>query len=493
MLAHSMLTLLALAARGPQGLEFVNYGPHPVGYRHTIHYDASRSEGPALNWRGEPTQARARQRMDISVWYPARARGRGMTAADYATVTGGTRAAAQQQAAGMARFWLGRPLTDDEAAAAMARRLIASRDAAPRAGRFPVLVANMGHATAAPLAEYLASHGIVVVSTNVTGTASMQVTRGLAALEAHTRSLEVLVGLARDLPFADTTRMAVAGANFDGMAAVLYQMRNMRALAIVSLDGWEGKPNGYGIVTASPSFDERRLRVPYLAFMQADAPSPALGADTAILRVMRYAPRTMYVLPGLGHTHLIGGIAAAPMISDTARASFRAMYETIMRFLERHLVQPSPAAAPLTLEGNVTPQFLAARPALPPVPDGTEFEQLVMTGDTAAVQRVVREALAADSTVRLFDAQTMNLFAFRFSRQQQPAVATAWLRLAVEALPRSARAHFNLGNAHQQAGRGAEARDMFIRARQLVDGDSELSSQDRAALRASLDRALQQP
>ena len=452
------LALIALATTsGAQsravGTDFPAYGPHAVGYRLIVHEDWTRAAGLPRDFAGRPTGAAPATSLSISVWYPARSSGRPITWAQYSGVgRTGTRlpadgdslrntAIAPLRATGRLRY--GRELSRQELAtiASLAHR--ATLDAPPVAGRHPLVIGGLeSPAVAAPWAEYLASHGYVVVSTPSQGrTPTLQATAPLVAIETQTRNLETVFAVARALPFVDAARLGVIGLNFDGYAALVFQSRNGRARAIATLDGWEGKEAGVATLASVPGFDPVRIRVPYLGFMQADPPSPALRANPAVLSQLRYAPRAMYVLPALRHDHYVGGSALFPIHSDTARASFaaafaglRALFDAFVRDTARASASsPAPPALPAT----VRTLFADARVALPSVPDAAEFESLVMSGDTVRLRDVVREAQRNDSTVQLFAQGTMNLYAFRFRQRGDSATARALLALAAEALPRT--------------------------------------------------------
>ena len=503
---RATLPALAFALCGPallgaqsatQGLPFLQYGPHAVGFRTALHLDGSRAPGPARDYAGKLTGADARLPMRVGIWYPTARQGAAMTVGDY-RLLGGDRPADRAEAlratgaemSRMAQFWLGRQLSPEEATAALAVPLRAAQDAPLDPERFPLVISGLsGEANAAPLAEYLASHGYVVVSTTGRPEAgALQVNAPQLALEMHTRQLEELTAFALDLPNADSTRLAVIGYNFDGMAAVIYQMRNMRAAAVVSIDGWEAKQNGFSTLTSSPWFDARRLRVPYLVFSQDAAPSPQLAPDTTILQQLRYSDRALYVVPGLTHAHLLGA-TAFPYVTDTARAGWAAEFGAIRELLDRSTARTTGAAGPPRISG-VRPALAAVSSALPAVPHAGEFEALVMSGDLGEVQRVVRAALRSDPRARLFDPQTMNLFAFRFRQRNQPDVALGLLELTTEALPQSTQAQSQLGNAYEQAGRVEDARRARRRALELLHADPDIADADKPGWRSRLNAAV---
>ncbi len=58
------------------------------------------------------------------------------------------------------------------------------------------------------------------------------------------------------------------------------------------------------------------------------------------------------------------------------------------------------------------------REAIAPAPTGEEFEQLVMSGSLERATRVYRESKAANPELRLFDENTIGLYAFRYSQRK---------------------------------------------------------------------------
>lgn len=88
-----------------------------------------------------------------------------------------------------------------------------------------------------------------------------------------------------------------------------------------------------------------------------------------------------------------------------------------------------------------------------------QFEQ----GDAAAaVDTLQRHAQHADS-----DADYQGLFAYLLQKQQRPAEAAERFKSAVRLRPNEARWWFGLGFALEGAGKGAEAREAYLRAREL--------------------------
>lgn len=479
-------------------------GPHPVGYRLLIRWDRSRSAGPRHDFEGHPVGGRPGIPLQVSVWYPAApgADGPRLAVGDYRAltatretlepVTAEQRAGAAAGLRAVARIAAGVELDEGAAAALLATPMLARREPSPARGRFPAVLAITGSVVNGHLAEHLASHGYVVVSTaSLPRTATDEAQRPQVALETFTRNLETLRALVRELPFADTLSVAVLGINFGGMAALNYQMRNMDAAAVVSLDGWEAKAGGAAILSASPYFDPRRLRVPYLVFSQDAPPDSRFTHDPAFLDRIPYAERRMLVVDGMTHAHLVDDLLAVSRGDERRLAGYAFVYSSLRRFLDAHLKgRAAPARPPAAPPGPVV--FERRRPAAQAVPTPEELERLVMAGDPARVRAVLERARAADPAAQVFTPQEMRLYVFRFSRSGRPDVAVALAELVAEAYPGSAAAMSELGDLLWEGGNGARALAAFERALARAESDPTLDEKARAAFREALRRKIEE-
>ena len=505
--------LLVLALLPALGHAQTPAGPHAVGFRVIDHWDRTRVPAPPLDFRGEATGAAQATPMLVGVWYPAVPTNRApMRDVDYRLLQqrretlGAPRAGDREAAAaglkGLAQIGLGLELDDVAIAAALERPLSAVRDAEPATGVFALVLGGLeGPATAAPLAEYLASHGYVVLSSpSLPAVASQQVNHPQLALETQTRNIEVLRGLALALPYVDPTRLGVIGVNFDGMAALNYQLRNMDARAVVSLDGYEAKALDSNVIGRSPNYDARRMRVPYLVFSQANA-SAQLRADPTQLNLWPFSERRMRVVKNLAHVHYVGAIWSLDRIPAHIREARATVNATVLDFLNAHVRGDAGARArTFTHTPPASLELDSALAALPSAPTPAEFERLVMAGEPAAVRDVVNRLRRADPALVLFTENEMNLFVFRFTQQGKTDVALDLLALTSEHHPRSARAAFRYANAlalRLASAAGAQAPELATRTRQelerataLLATDAALSDADRESMRRTIAERL---
>ena len=232
----------------------------------------------------------------------------------------------------------------------MNHQFAAVRDATPIRQRFPVVIAAVdgGSANLAALGEALARRGYVVITNAAPASiAATQVTNPAAAIDSRIRDLEYLSDVARRTDFADADRLAVIGVNFDGMPALLYQMKNMRAAAVVSIDGWEGKFGSIATVRASPFFEPRRMRVPYFLVLQDEPVAPpGLALDLSVFDQMKYGSAEHLVIRGLSHAFLVGSGSLFPGVPEDKRAARDLLIDRVVRFIDSSLGAYSVAAAP---------------------------------------------------------------------------------------------------------------------------------------------------
>ena len=496
----------ARTAAAPPQWGALEPGPYEVGFLLAPEYDYSRRVAPRVDFEGRRNPAPLEMAMPVAVWYPAKAApssrrmeygelaALGLKRTDLTPVTPADRRAANDNMRAFAGFAFGRQIPESTMRAVDTATTAAVRDATPAAGRFPVVLAETDGSMAAAtvMFEYLASHGIVVMTTpSRFEYASIQVSKPNVVVGARVRDFEFLLDHARRYPFADTARVAVFGSNFDAMAALAFQMKNMAARAVVSLDGWEGKVNSTATVTSGLHYDPRRFRTPYFVVLQDEqAPPPGLRLDRTIFDAMRYSERQWLVLRSMSHAYLIGNPLAYPDVPVEKRRAYELLVRAIHRFLARALgdsgTSPARAGSLGDVDRSDAVKELVVAPARPAMPDDAELERLIMV-DRAAdkVAEILRTARRTDSNFSLFSEQTMGLYAFRFARQNDLRFSVRLLELNAEAFPRSWGAADALGDGYRDAGDTTRAVAAFSRALELL---SRSTPRDSSALGAIQDK-----
>jgi hypothetical protein len=434
--------------------------------------------------------------MPVAVWYPAKVSRNaprmqyGLFAAlgakrtNLTPVTRPDRRAALDDMRAFADFAFGRQIPESLMRAVDTTQTAAVQNATAAPGRFPVVLAETDGSVAAAtvLFEYLASRGMVVMAIpSRLSYATLQVSRPNVVVEARVRDFELLLDHTRRHAFIDMSRIAVLGINFDGMAALAFQMKNMAARAVVSVDGWEGKANSTSTVASSLHYDPRRLRVPYFVVLQDEQqPPPGLQLDRTVFDAMRYSARQWLVLRSMSHAYLVGNPLVYPDLPSDKRNAYELLIREIHGFLDAALLDGARRASQVADDRLPSVKELVRTDARRAVPDDAELERLIMVERAVdKVTAILREARQADSSFLLFSQQTMALYAFRFTRRNDLPFAIRLLELNAEAFPRSWSASDALGDGYRDAGDTTRALAAYAHAKDLLH---RLSPADSTAL-----------
>ena len=244
-------------------------GPHPVGLKVAAQYDRSRTFGSATDEFGKPHRGERSRPLQTLIWYPAdQSQSRPMTFGDYLSLMETEINFDRPKLPLKAKEW------SLATSPALATPLRAVRDAplAPGSEHFPVLIyapgANDSSWENSDLCEYLASYGYVVIASPSLGMNSRRMTLDVLGANAQAADISFLIGYAQTLPDADTSKIAVIGMSWGGLAALLASARDSRIAALVSLDGSQRYyPH---IVQQAGDVHPEQMTIPLLAFAQRD-------------------------------------------------------------------------------------------------------------------------------------------------------------------------------------------------------------------------------
>lgn len=496
--ATLLVTPFLLAAQSPQW-DALRPGPHAAGFRLVETWDRGRSEYPRTDYAGRRSAEETGAPTQLGIWYPAvRPSTAPMTffaltlavqhRERFGPLTAADSAAARQEVTQLARM----AGTDSasvaaQVAATLAQATASYRDAAPATGSFPVAVIGTGGWLGATtvLAEYLATHGWIVVATTgqTAQSGGQQVSEPALAIDVGLNAIAFAVSYAHALPGADLGRLSLIGFNFDSFSALEYQARYMAAAAVVTVNGWETIDDRAAVLRSSLWYDPTRIRVPVL---NAHWDEPGSGpANLGFLEGLRYADRRSLVISGLDHFGLILNPLSLTFASPRHRIGqqylIRAVHSTVTRavggahdgFLDR---LPADAGFPADLLKENW-----YRAGLPAVPTRAEFFAIIADqGDLATATRLFRDARSRDAAVQLFTVGDMSLAAFRYQRRNQFDEAIAVHRLTLEAYPTSHLARNSLGNTLLARADTAAAAREFEAALALLEANEAVSAPDKA-------------
>ena len=272
-----------MVSSGPQVWRGLAAGPHSAGFRQV-------GAGNA-----------------VSLWYPATEGGTAVTLRRYY----GAESARAYEA-----FLIGAGVPATTARATLDTAMAAREDAPPAPGRYAVVLIAQGNAHAAPdqavLAEFLATHGYIVVTTPSPMVDTPMTSEEQVGPFAERQAGELQQALAvatSTLDCADAARAGVIGHSFGARAALLLAMRDPRMKAIVSLDGGIGTATAIAGLRTAPSFDTARATAPILHYYERlDA---YMAPDFTLLNSLPARVTTREVT-GMHHIHFttLGFLAA---------------------------------------------------------------------------------------------------------------------------------------------------------------------------------------
>lgn len=251
-------------------------GVHGVGVRFIKQVDRTRSFTPE---RGLFSRKEKRGRpMQTVIWYPTEKGGRGISYGDYLELVGWETDfdGSPQEQTRTVDAWL-QMVTDGkrkkQVESERRRIMWAVRDAVPKAGKYPVVIyaPSINNTTFenADIAEFLASHGYIVIAAPTIGETSRWIKKDLKHAELQAADIRFLIDYARTLPQADMTRVAVAGFSWGGLSNVLAAAKDERIKALVCLDGAVRYFNS--IMTQASYAVPEKLRTPLLFLAQTPA------------------------------------------------------------------------------------------------------------------------------------------------------------------------------------------------------------------------------
>ncbi|HSP15040.1 MAG TPA: hypothetical protein VLV78_09830 [Thermoanaerobaculia bacterium] len=271
--------------------------------------------------------------IQISVWYPAEPRGASMRYRDYLLLSLTEKSpeapTEAQRKAGLddfTKFLTSAGLSAKSVHTLIETPMYAHRDAPSLTGRrFPMVVIVQGNGQAAAaqavLAEYLASHGYVVVTTP-------SITRLTTPLENMEQIGQKSVEQAEDVdraasaigdwPNAVNIPVSVIGHSFGARGALIYAMHHPTN-ALISLDGGIGTTPGTKSMLDHKMMDLTVEMPPVLHFYEIL--DDRMNPDFRMLKSLRTPDLELVRMESMQHVHFTTDGFAAAMLPEFARIS----------------------------------------------------------------------------------------------------------------------------------------------------------------------------
>ncbi|SNT05192.1 hypothetical protein SAMN05421640_2174 [Ekhidna lutea] len=342
-------------------------GPYQVGFKTINYIDKSRSiPGGLSDNRFFPIQ--------ISIWYPTTVQWsidkalpfehyffKTAEKNDFNELNEQQKAQAMDIFFNYAKYGLSIEFTADEKQEIGSKPTAAMANVREAPGPFPALLAGHdgGVWKMSTLCEYLASHGYVVISTGpLSGSNRLFRQNTQQVINRRIRTFEIVRGMLDDFPNINQSQIGLLGLNSDGISTLLYQMKNLTADAMVSIDGWEGKNNGYSYSSSSVYYEPANLKIPRMEFQQHESPeNESLYVNTTIFDSLTNIDRYSYILNEFGHDYLTGNLFVLPQLDETIDQKHYFWYESVKSFFDAYLKEDKNALIDLWNRRNKNDDF----------------------------------------------------------------------------------------------------------------------------------------
>lgn len=485
-------------------------GPYAVGFQVLERRDPARPFRHPLDLDGKPRSLDVARPLQVGVWYPAKdGGGATMRLGDYVDLMGGeqdfslsSEERARRGEIAYFAFDVVRPATADQRRALLALPTAAHRDAAPAAGRFPVVLWSLGSpAVYQASAEHLASHGYVVaILPRLPPTASLVDTSPTRPdYDAKSRDLDFLLAEVAKLPFADARTVGITGFSAGGRWAIGEAMRNPNVRAVVSQDsillfGDDGATQH----AQMPYFDAERVRVPVLHLVRREF---VARENPDLWTAMRNAERTRITFEekalehldfaSMGYASTLAGLR--PEAKDVVARAFVAWQRATLWFFDANLrgdgdararVAAMPASLGLASAVTTTERLAAAPGNL----DEQQLAEALVDNFAGALPRV-RTLLAGGGGTPSLE-RSINLSGYGLLATGRAADAMALFTLNAETFASSANVWDSLADGYEATGAPAKAVEASKKALELLARDSETPETRKVAIRQSAEGRL---
>ena len=474
------LIVFSSSARGQTADFKLERGPHAVGFKVVQQYDYSRVYKTRFDViTGQQAKGERARPVQTLIWYPTAQTGAGIAYSDYlrTAVTEDDFTLTPQEVDKRAAAWVldrGTRMDKDLLQRELQKTSWAIRDAAPAAGKYPVVL--YAPSLGAPahenveLCEFLASQGYVVLASASMGTRTRAMSSDLQGLETQAADIGFLLASAYALPQADTAHVGAVGFSWGGLSNIFAAARDDRIGAVVSLDGSVRSYPKFinGGLEAAKDVTPERAAVPFLFIGSRPKSVEQLVSDGTELNYsfinnMKYSDVYVTSMAPMIHRDF-SSYALRIVPHDPAAAYARAevlaahgwTLRYVHQFLDAYLKGSAPALAFMQLGAgaNGTPRNMMTiehrvgqgRPA--------SFENLAHELNTTGYEHaadIYRRMQKSDPKFQLAE-RSMDDWGSALFRAGRKKEAMEIFRLGVSVYPQSAALFESMGDLYKDAG-----------------------------------------
>ena len=211
-------------------------------------------------------------------------------------------------------------------------------------GPFPLLVFGTGLTAPAylntVLAEYLASHGYVVVAIpSIAAREDVRPDFDALAVETQLRDMEFVIHWMHDYPETDIERLGLVAWGFGGVAQALLQMKNADVGAVVSLDGATGYAYGSELLKTSIYFEPTRATAPFFHVTDSRDQTHRVSKRFDYYDSTLRGPSMFLTVEDAAHAELVSltGVVPHALLPNASSPDVRRRYALVCRYVESFL------------------------------------------------------------------------------------------------------------------------------------------------------------
>lgn len=367
--------------------------------------------------------------------------------------------------------------------------------ATPIKETFPVLFYPESPHLNSLLAEYLASHGYIVVAVSRFGSNNAEFEwQNVRGIETLVQDCQFALSVIKQEFNLNHPKVATLGVGMNASAGLAWMMRSPVVQALVSLEG--GVLTGYEfeLIKKSPFHSVRDANKPMLVL---HSPHPAV--DPKFIDAYTYADRYVVSFPvmrefyylnyGVWEATMNGILGPAP--GDT-KSGFEAVAQMTLQFLN-HQLKSNPQATqylralPTTENKLFKASFL---PGLPIPPTAQQLDELYQKeGFDKLHQAVVRYTKDNPQT---YTYEFMNGHGIRLIQEGKFEEVMKWADTFRNNFPDAAIAFVLAARSRLELKKNEEAKLLYQQALMLLESDTYLDTETKSQLRPSIASRIQQ-
>lgn len=486
-------------------------GEYGVGYRTLFLYDQTKTPVPYANWEGKIFEYNSKppgRQHQVSVWYPAQVgTGEGITYRHYVNLMGRHTefednpelgAFAEQMFINQTNALAGKDdFTRDDLNTLLELEVLARQGAKPIEKRFPVIYFPNGSTPAyqSIMAEYLASHGYVVVGFAAKGRYSSGLEISTLGLELAVDDMEFVINKTAELSMIDHDRIGLMANAISSSVCVLAACKNPKIKATISLEG--GFPSEFEqrLLNDAAYYQVENLTLPILHIY---SPHPAI--DPEFTFHVKYAPRYYARFPRMSEFVMLNyGMfdSFVPNIIGEHKGSpqkgFEAASLLTMQFLDHHVKSSENESFDEMFSTYASSEIDTTfyHEALQVPPNIARMKSAFLSGGFDAIDSTYQSLKQAGNN-QPFSKVFYNSYKDWLAWKKDPEYEyrKRLYELAIDSYPESAKVNYYLGYYAGKIGDNNASKTYYTEAIALADKDTDLSPSELTAIKRNANEAL---